>query len=346
MSLGNHPAVAANDQVSFWAEIFNAVGGLGNGSGIFRSLGTGVVTRIVRTGEIPPIGSSFFDGFSWPSTNSSGEVAFLGLLDSGPEGIYRGTGGALTTIALEGDEIFPGWEIRDFTPVEGVPINEEGSVAFRVRVDDPNTDAIALGSGGVLERVAYGGQIPDAGQPGAVPFVINRNVALNDNNQVAFMAQQLNAFSGIFRAEPGFLVAIAREDGPVPGTASGTFESISGNDFALNRRGDVAFVARFQVGGEFQDGLFIYTDETGLLPAVVQEGSVLAGGIVDSISFVGVNPFEFRAGEPTGLDDQGRVVFRFGLTNGLDGIAVFHLPPIFEDGFESGDTSAWSAVSP
>ena len=160
------------------------------------------------------------------------------------------------------------------------------------------------------------------------------------------MGEQSNAFSGIFRAEAGHLVAIAREDGPVPGTASGTFVNIADREFAINDRGDVAFTARFQVGAVNQTGLFIYTDQTGLLPAIVQDGTQIAGGTVDSFSFIGVDSSEFRSGEPTGLDGAGRVAFLFSLTNGTDGIAVFQLPPVFEDGFESGDTSAWSTTVP
>lgn len=340
----NHPAVAAGDHIAFNATVFNAVGGLGNGSGIFRSAGTGALTRIARTGQVPPLGSSFFEGFSWPSVNASGEVAFAGLLDSGPDGIYKGSGGNLTTIALVGQEAYPGWDIQNLLPTGGLPINDQGVVAFQAAIDGPNLDAIFLGDGGALQRIAYGGQPPDAGQPGNLPFRFNRNVALNNRDQVAFMGQHSNANTGIFRAEAGRVIAIAREDGPVPGTVSGTFTHIWNLGFAMNDRGDVAFEAWFQVGGQGQTGIFLYTDATGLLPPLVQEGTPLAGGIVEDFQFVGVDPNEFRAGEPTGLGEDGTVAFRFRLTNDTEGVAIYRIPPIFADGFETGNTSAWDQV--
>ena len=338
--LSNHPAIASNSQVAFWAEVYNAVGGFGNGSGIFRSEGSGsALARIVRTGQVPPLGSSYFEGFSYPDVNSSGEVAFVGYLDSGPEGIYRGSGGELTTIALETDELHPGWEI--FRLDSGlVPINEDGVVAFVAEFSPPNIEAIFLGDGsGPPQRLVFGGQTPDAGQPGFLPYYFSTNVALNNREQVVFTGTG-GPSTGIFRAEPGHVVAIAREDGPVPGTASGTFTNLWGYEFALNERGDVAFKAQFQAGGKTQTGLFLYTDQTGLLPAIVQEGTQLGGGVVEDIDFAGVGP-EPRSGESTGLDETGRVVFRFELDYPLAGIAAYQSPVIFADGFESGGTLQW-----
>lgn len=345
VAFSNHPALGGGDHVAFWAEIYNAVGGFGNGSGIFRSAGTGALTRIIRTGQVPPLGTSFFDGFSWPSVNTSGAVAFAGWLDSGPVGIYKGSGGELTEIALEGDEVVPGWEILHLDPVDGVPLNDSGNVAFRARIDDPILDVIALGSGGTLVRLAYGGQSPDSGQPGLLPYLFDENVALNNRDQVVFTGSYVNANDGIFRAENGHVVAIARRGGPVPGTATGTFLVIAGREFALNDAGDVAFKASFQVGGQTQTGLFLYTDRTGLIP-IVQDGTPLGGSVVDEMTLVGTNPTEFRSREPTGLDASGRVAFRFGLASGPRGIAVFIPPALFTDGFESGDTDGWSAIVP
>lgn len=343
VELTNHPALNEAGQVAFWAEIYGAVGGLGNGSGIFRGSG-GALKRIVRTGQIPPDGSGFFDGFSWPSMNDQGDVAFLGIIASsaaGEEGIFRGNGNQLVQIAREGEEPVPGWEIRDFTPVGGVRVNSQKKVAFRARIVDPNTYAIFAGNGTTVELLAYGGQPLERGTRN-IPFTINRNLAFNDRGQVAFMAQYANSVSGLFRAGTGGLVTIALDGDPVPETVSGTFTWISGYDFALNEHGDVAFEARFQNGGVRQDGLFVYYDAFGLVP-VVQEGTLLAGGVVDGFSLVGTNPSEFRSGEPSGLDDDGNVVFRFSLADGRDGIAVFRSPTVvFQDGFESGNTSAWS----
>lgn len=348
VTLLNHPAIAG-DRIAFLAVVFNAVGGVGNGPGIFRTTGSGPPVEIVRSGQVPPGGTSFFDSFTWPDVNTSGQVAFVANVAPSTLGIYRGAGGALTTIAREGDEVFPGWILRDLAPVEGVPINDHGRVAFRAGILDLNLAAVFLGNGTTTERLAYSGQTPDAGQPGVVPNAIDRDVQLNNRNQVVFTGQTSNAFDGIFRAEPGHLLAIAREGGPVPGTVSGTFlGGLWGTTFDLNERGDVAFLATFQTGGVPQSGIFLYTDETGLLPALVQTGTPLNGGFVESLYFIGVNYDNtgFSQGESSGLDDAGNVVFRYELTNGEEGVAAFRFPPIFTDGFEAGTTSAWSATIP
>ena len=347
VALTNHPALADDGQVAFWASIYGAVGGLGNGSGIYRWL-NGNLTRIVRSGQPEPGGGSFFDGFSWPSLNRVGDVAFVGLLDSGGEGVYRGDGGPLVEIARTGDESPPGWLITDFTPVAGVAVNDAGQVAMRAYVDPPGccglANVIYLGSGGALTMPVFGGQALPGG--GTVPAAINRNLALNNRGQVVFMSPQNNSASGIFRVDAGGdLLKIALGDETVPGSSTQTFVWISGYDFALNEQGDVAFVARFDNGSEFVDGLFLYTDTTGLI-RVVEPGTPLAGSTVQDFSFVGTNTSDWRSGEPSGLDDQGHVVFRFRLVDNRRGIAIFRNPAVFGDGFESGDLSRWSYSVP
>ena len=160
---------------------------------------------------------------------------------------------------------------------------------------------------------------------------------------MAFIAQQNNSASGIFRAEADGLLKIALGGEPVPSSTAQTLVWISGYDLALNERGDVAFMANFDNGSEFVEGLFLYTDAGGLM-RVVEPGMPLAGGIIRDILFVGTNPSDWRSGEPNGLAEAGNVAFRFRLLDGRHGIAIFRLPPLFEDGFESGDFSGWSAV--
>lgn len=175
---------------------------------------------------------------------------------------------------------------------------------------------------------------------------MDRNVALNDNGQVAFVAGITDGQveSGIFRGDGSTLTTIAREDDLVPGTAAGFFTAFRNHPFALNDRGEVAFIAQFQLGCCLQNGLFFYSDEAGL-QRVVTLGEALGGGIVSDFDFVGTSSADHRPGA-SGLDDSGRVAFRFTLTNGNRGIAVFDGRVFFQDGFESGTTAAWSATVP
>jgi hypothetical protein len=346
VALTNHPALADDGGVAFWASIFGAVGGLGNGSGIYR-WNDGDLARVVRAGQMEPGGGNVFDALSWPSLNQAGDVAFVGFLDPTGEGIYRGDGGPLVEVARTGDLAPAGWVIEHFSPVGGVAINDAGQVAFRAEVDPPGccglADVIYLGDGGGLTRLVFGGQSLAEGT--SVPAAISRNLTLNNQGQVAFTAQQLNSVSGIFRVDAGELVKIALSEELVPGSASETFVWISGYDFALNERGDVAFVANFDNGSQFVHGLFLFTDAHGLT-RVVEPGTPLAGSTVQGFDFVGTNASDWRSGEPSGLDDEGNVVFRFRLTDNRSGIAVFRSSAIFQDGFESGNLAGWSSSLP
>ncbi|MEM6455662.1 MAG: choice-of-anchor tandem repeat NxxGxxAF-containing protein, partial [Acidobacteriota bacterium] len=301
----------------------------------------GSLTRIARTGQANS--GSFFDGFSWPSLNEAGDVAFVGFLDADDQGIYRRRGAQLTRIAFTGDESPAGWIIEDFSPVAGVAINEAGQVAFRAIVDPPfccgRDDVIYLGDGGALTRLAFSGQAVPGG--GFVPQAINRNLALNNRGQVVFAGSTSNGNSAIYRAEAGRILRIAYEDGPVPGSPSQTFTNLAGFDFAINDRGHVAFTARFDNGSDAVLGLFLYIDGTGLV-RIIEEDVPFLGSFVDTVNFVGTNPSDWRAREPTGLDARGNVAFRFRLSDGRQGVAVYQNRVIFADDFESGNVDRWS----
>lgn len=335
-TLSNQPDMAANGRKAFFASIHNAVGGLGDGSGLYSTVG-GSFTRIVRTGQIPPSGTSFFSGFSYPTVNEQGEVGFIGFLNSGPIAIYKGSGSALTEIARIGQALVPDWPITALTPAEAVQINNQGVVAFRAEYDPPGTgvnpSAVFLSDGAAVQLLASQGQTPSVGSVTPVPN-ITRHVLLNNRGQVAFLGSDSFGQGGVFRAGLGELRSIARRGDPVPGTVSGTFTSI-GSVFALNDRGDVVFRSAFQNGGQANSGLFLYTDGTGLLSPLVQQGTALAGGVVQTFDFLGNSANEFRSGFTSGLAPDGAVAFRFTLSNGQSGIATFSLPDsVFSDSFE------------
>lgn len=321
----NKPAFNGAGQVVFWASVSGAVGGLGNGSGLFLE-DSGSVTRIVRRGQIPPDGMSFFDQFSWPSLNGLGDVAFFALMDSNEEGIYRGNGGTVVEIMRTDRTVPPGWEVRNLSPLQGVPVNDAKQVAFWAEVDTGAAgccgEAVYLSNGTTIDRLAYTGQPLD--RPGLfVPSHIGSNLELNSQGQVVFTADDISGQSGIFRVDTGGVLTIALEGDTVPGTANSPFVEFfgSGLPFALNDTGDVAFLARFDDGQAFQDGLFYYSDETGLLPPLVQEGGPLAGGTIERLELVGTSPSAFRSGEPSGFDEDGDVTFFFSLEDDREGIA-------------------------
>ena len=319
----NRPVVNEAAQVAFWAEIFGASGGLGDGSGIFRDT-DGSLQRIARTGQPLPDGGGLFDEFTFPSMNEHGDVAFVASIDATGEGIYRGDGTALVKIVRTGDVLVSGWEVRDLLPSHGVPVNDGKKVAFRAIVEIPGetgTDhAVYVGDGTTTELRAYNGQ-PLARGAEVVPFPINRNVSLNNAGQVLFQAGD-----GLYRSDAVGTTKIAAAGDPVPGTVGGAFiGSFFGASRALNERGDVAFTAIFQDGGENHEGLFLYADDTGLLPPLVQSDGALAAGTVFDFFLAGTSFTESDSGRRSGLDDEGTVAFKFRLNEGPSGIAAVEL---------------------
>lgn len=345
VSLLNRPVINTSGQIGFYAEISGATGGLGNGDGLFREDQQGVVT-IARTAQALP-GGGTIDNVSWPTMNDSGQMAFYATSTAGSSaaGMFRGDGNSITKIARKGDVPIPGWVIRSFDPVGGVPINRSGWVAFRAQIDGTGPfDTVFKGNGSALTRIAYAGQaVP--GSTGTLRSV-DRNVDFNDQGQAAFIAEiNDNVFqSGIFRGDGTVLTTIARQGDLVPGTAAGFFTEFRNYPFAINRHGDVAFIARFQLGCCLQNGLFYYSDSGGL-ERVVTENETLAGSTVSGFAFVGTSSDGVRPGA-NGLDDAGRIAFRFTLANGLRGVALYGGDRLFRDGFELGDTSGWSLTSP
>lgn len=346
VTLLNRLAINTLGEVAFYAEILGATGGFGNGDGLLRR-GSGAVTQIARTAQPMPGGGSI-DGVSWPTLNDAGQVAFYATITGAPAsaaGIFLGDGGPITKIARTGDGPVPGWIIRSFDPVGGLPINNSGWVAFRAQIDGTGPfDTVFRGNGTSTVLIAFAGQ-PVPGSTGTLRSM-DRNVAINNQGQVAFIAgiTDGSVVSGIFRGDGTTLTTIAREGDLVPGTAAGFFSDFRNDPFAINDRGELAFIANFQLGCCFQDGLFFYSDGGGL-KRVVTAGEVLAGSTVTDFAFVGTSSGEVRA-KSTGLDDDGRVAFRFSLADGRRGIAAYDGRALFQDGFESGNTAAWTVTVP
>jgi hypothetical protein len=129
------PSINDAGNVAFVAEF-------GLGLGAFRSEPGGGFTDIVDN-------TGVFDGFvnNSVSLNDAGQVAFAARYNTGPvsSGVFVGSGGALTTIALAGGQIsgFLG------TPV----INNAGEVTFEANLT-AGGQGIFVGNGGLLTLIA------------------------------------------------------------------------------------------------------------------------------------------------------------------------------------------------
>jgi hypothetical protein len=154
-----------------------------------------IITTIVDT-------SGIFSGFSDPSINNSGTVAFIAGLDTGSIGVFTGNGTTTTTIADSRGA---------FNSFFGTPsINDFGTVAFLAGLDVGGT-GIFTGNNPLKDKVIVTGDTLFGSTVQELSFY---REGLNNSGQVAFFASLANGTSGIFRADP--IVVEPPKDVPEP----------------------------------------------------------------------------------------------------------------------------------
>jgi hypothetical protein len=119
-----------------------------SGGGIFTGSG-GAITTIVKKGDAAPIGT--FDNFPSTVAISGNTVAFFCRYNSGAgEGIFTGSGGAITTIAKKGDAA-PIGTFSSFSSND--PSISGDTVAFCASYNGYSNFGIFTSSGGVFTTV-------------------------------------------------------------------------------------------------------------------------------------------------------------------------------------------------
>ena len=255
-----------------------------------------------------------------PALNALGTVAFAARLDAGGAGVFKGNGGALTTITTVATPPFG-------NPFQPPSINQAGMVAFSAG------DAILAGDGGPLVTIAdtagqfqgfTGGYsavinsagtvafwaLPDTGPAGifassggmVTPLFLNSG-SLNANNNVAFndvgtLAFRKSNATGIVTVNGGLVTTIVDSTGPF---------NYFGAAPSLSEAGTVAFVA----GKNGQDGgvFGIYKGGGGALTTIAD----ISG------PFSSLGGFNFN--QPS-LNNSGTVAFIAGLDAGGAGIFI------------------------
>jgi hypothetical protein len=332
--------------------------------GIWRGDGNPAsIVRIVGVGDPTPQGdglmtdSAFTPGRSL--LNEAGAVAFYDLiqLTAGGvrHGIFRATRfDAIVEIAREGRTIPSGpGTFASFTVLgqRQLGINDSGQVAFGAVLQGTaggTTDNFGLFRGDGTTTV----QLMRKGTPvpgGNGSFVDTAQapasqLLLNNRGDVFFRANITGATggsnNGLFLAGPTGQRLVARLNAPAPG--GGTFESFS-TLMALNNSSQAVFYALVDIGPTSVAGLFLY--EAGTLRAIVREGDTIPGygvvtNLITSTGLEGEN-----APGRTLLNDLGEVVFTFFYTGGGAAIGRWTTDSqLFVDGFETGNTSAWSST--
>src|SRR5262245_16281008 len=161
---------------------------------------------------------------SGPAINNNGVVAFHSTLDAGGEGIFRGDGGPLTTIA-SGSASFPQFTIRP-------DINDSGVVCYVRTISGTSSRVEANDGAGGITIVA------DSTGPSFASFIGYPRINDESPPRVAYAANKDGGGAGIFKASStaGF-------------TTIATNPAISGvsPNYTINASGTVAF--RGNAGG-------------------------------------------------------------------------------------------------
>jgi hypothetical protein len=225
---------------------------------LFASIEAEAVTysfrNIVDSNSIAPSGTTF-TGFASPSV-SGASVAFEGAYLSGV-GIFKGSGGALTTIVKKGD---PG-EFGPFAFVRGPSISSDNVAFYGAFGDLRQSNGIFVGDGGPLTTIVLGRDPAPVGT-----FTGFGNPSISGSN-VAFFAlyrePPSDFFEGVFVGSGGTLTTIAKTGDLAP---TGAIRPIQVSEPKINGN-TVVFTASDEEG---MTG--IYTGSGGALAKIVRTG--------------------------------------------------------------------------
>lgn len=245
-----------------------------------------------------------FSSFMSQSVNTERTVVFHALLDSGEQGVYTSSDGAITEIAdstglfshfvrprlnSNGTVVF--WARLD-TGVEGLytssagtmstvadttsgafdsysnpTINDAGTIAFHAAtpVNPTRTDGIYKIHDGIVTAVAD--------TAGSISYFPNRLPFINSTGDVAFLAQVDSSGDVIFRGNGGELTTVA--------DTSDSFDSFR-SELGINSTGNVAFHGDMDAGG-----IGIFTGSGGSVTRVVERND--NGPFVEVYSSLSLN---------------------------------------------------------
>ncbi len=259
------------------------------GMGLCLSLLTSGAARAVSFTftKIADTSSTFSSFLHNPSINDAGTVAFSAALNTGDTGVFTGSGGAITDIAV-GEGV--GRAAPSFHLIPAAPaINNAGTVAF---------ETYTSGSSGGLGVVYTGTGSPGKPLTTIASFssalgsylITSINPVINDAGTVAFAALMPPPSSPFFN-EPSIL---AGNGGPLTTVVPKTVEP---DYLALNNAGTLAFAGSTN-GYIGSGGLFTVSSSGGPVTTIADSGSY-SGPI--SINQAGT--IAIRAVSPAGHTD-------------------------------------------
>jgi len=311
-----------------------------------------------------------FGGVNPSGVNSHGETIFRANVPDGPS-IWSEAGGVLTQVAQAGSGA--GGDVT-FTSFGEPDMNDVGNSAWRASFSDHPSGAASgiwkqmpLTAGVVAVEGMVAPGLPDLNGDGVSDYVFglfgNVRALISRDGPVAFLASAhtldfSDQLRGVWTDRNGGLdqlelVALVgdRPPGLPPGAE---FVSFDRESLVINANGDIAFKAQWQ-SPDASQAWGIWAEQGRKLTLVAK--AVLSGADTgDIVVLPDGTQFETRFvylagatgnedGRPSGFSDNGDLVYRAAESSGDSAILVVDLG-LFVDGFESGDTGAWSGVEP
>jgi hypothetical protein len=273
-------------------------------TGIFTRTAAGI-KKLVQVGEEVPRMPSRFGGFSNPSANSKGMVAFIGTyVDPDGRGLFFLENDKLSLIARSGQKIGPGEDAVFSEHYYPSRLNERGEIAWFSRIS---------GGGGIFVKREKGIEavaIQNKPSPIAGANYIGFGQiapAINDKGEVVFVGfyDGPNAGRALLMKGEGPVKVVAKSGDTITGTTA-SFTSFSNP--SINNRGDIAFIGSY--GGRTR-GIFLKTAK-GIETIALAEDRVPGGGKDDLF-----NNFNFPS-----VNDRGEVIFLGQLKNATVGIFI------------------------
>lgn len=347
-ALDGTPTINNSGQVGFAVQLIETSNGTRKGMYVGDSTG---MNLIARTHLPQDLASKFVrsfqgaNGVQGPAINNSGTCALAVDLDAPNQNhmlLRLNPDTDNLDIALDGG---PRLVTGNFNislsssggSAIGVGMNESSQLVCRGFLGNTPGSGRLIRTTPVLDAVDQIQTIAVEGDPAPLPdgshsgnfTAFGPSWAINDLGHLLFSAFAGEIFGdgGLYSWRESTLNAIVRAGQAVPCDA-GHFNNrlFSSNSIpnkhaiALNNADQVAFQALLDNSPLLSQGLYAW-EPNGQLIQLARLGSSLFGGTVSSIAFSGGN--NERGLERSGFNNAGQVAFRFNLTDGREGIAVY-----------------------
>lgn len=235
----------------------------------------------------PGTGGGTYSNFAGDaSIDAARNVSFSAFVTGGSvgEGIFAGSSGADTAVALPGDPA-PDTGGGAYSGLSGPALDGSGELAFFATVTGGSVgEGVFVVSGGTDTAVALPGDV--APGTGGTYSSVAGVPSINASGEVAFHASVAGGSvdEGIFVDSGGTDAAVALPGDAAPGTGGGTYASLAGA--SINASGAVAFTASV-AGGSVSMGIFVDSGGTDTAVALVGDAAPGTGGGTYS-SFIGI----------------------------------------------------------